>query len=93
MAAKDNWTSHQPNDFIATYAGREVPALCFCFLVIEFLYDLSFPPSFRYKDDDVEVMHMTAGIHEGDHRWRLNREEKATLKKWRAESRAQAGQS
>jgi hypothetical protein len=44
------------------------------------------------NDGDVEVMHMTAGIHEGDHKWRLNREEKATLKKWRAESRAQAGQ-
>lgn len=38
------------------------------------------------NDDDIEVIHVTAGIHEGDHIWRLNKEEKATLKKWRAES-------
>jgi hypothetical protein len=41
------------------------------------------------NDEDVEVIHMTSG--QGDHKWRLIREEKATLKKWRAESRAQAG--
>lgn len=41
------------------------------------------------NDEDIEVIHMTVG--QGDHKWRLIREEKATLKKWRAESR-QAGQ-
>jgi len=42
------------------------------------------------KDEDIEVTHVTVG--KGDHKWRLIRDEKATLKKWRAESRAQAGQ-
>jgi len=32
------------------------------------------------KDADVEAIHLTAD--DGDHRWRLNREEKARLKKW-----------
>ncbi|PYU28087.1 MAG: hypothetical protein DMG32_03745 [Acidobacteria bacterium] len=44
------------------------------------------------NDEDIEVIHMTLGIHEGDHRWRLIREEKATLKKWRAECRARAAE-
>jgi hypothetical protein len=38
------------------------------------------------NDEDIEVIHMTDGIHEGDHRWRLDGEEKPRLKNWRAES-------
>jgi hypothetical protein len=36
------------------------------------------------NDADVEITHIT--LTKPDHRWRLNREEKARLKKWRAES-------
>lgn len=39
------------------------------------------------NDGDIEVVHMNTPNNEGDHRWRLNREEKARMKKWRAESR------
>jgi hypothetical protein len=36
------------------------------------------------NDGDIEVVHMTAINNEGDHKWRLNREEKERLKGWRA---------
>jgi hypothetical protein len=36
------------------------------------------------NDGDIEVVHMTIGNNEEDHRWRLNREEKERLKGWRA---------
>ena len=35
------------------------------------------------NDEDIEVIHVTVG--QGDHKWRLIREEKAALKKWRTE--------
>ena len=36
------------------------------------------------NDGDIEVIHMR--MNKGDHQWRLNREEKARLRKWRADS-------
>jgi hypothetical protein len=37
------------------------------------------------RDGDIEVMHMTDHVHEGDDRWKLIRQEKANLGKTIAE--------